>query len=123
MNEHENLARGGRGKKAPYESMHYRIPMPLKPAIENIASRYRDLVSNYDSVDNPDLINKAIDGTDNLAINKKAIVLEAIANFIEKEKQNYGKNGAQKDKEFSLNTRKWDAIKNFQNFIEELDNG
>ncbi len=119
MSEAEHLARGGRGKKAPYESMHYRIPMPLKPAIENIASRYRDLVSNYDSVDNPDLINKAIDGTDNLAINKRAIILEAIANFIEAEKQNYGKNGAQKDKEFSLNTRKWDAIKNFQKFVEE----
>ena len=121
MSKAESLASGGRGRKAPYDSMHYRIPMPLKPAIENIASRYRDLVGNYDSIDNPDLINAAIDGTDNLAINKRAIILEAIASFIEAEKQNHGKNGAQKDKEFSLDTRKWDAFRNFQKFIEESD--
>lgn len=121
MSNSESLARGGRGKKAPYDSMHYRIPMPLKPAIESIASRYRDLVNDYDYPDNPDLINAAIDVTDNLAINKKAILLEAIADFIQAQKQNYGKNGAQKDKEFSLNTRKWDAFRNFQKFVEELD--
>lgn len=117
----ENPGNGGRGRKAPYDSTHYRIPLPLKPAIENIASRYRDLVSDYDQPDNPDLINAAIDGTDNLAINKKAIILEALASFIEAEKRIHGKNGAQKDKEFSLDTRKWDAFRNFQKFVEESD--
>lgn len=117
MSRAENLASGGRGKKAPYDSMHYRIPMPLKPAIENIASRYRNLVSDYDQPDNPDLINAAIN-----YIDKKAIILEAIAIFIQTEKLNHGKNGAQKDKEFSLDTRKWDAFRNFQKFVEELDN-
>lgn len=116
MSKAEKLASGGRGKKAPYESMHYRIPMPLKPAIENIASRYRDLISEYDQPDNPDLINAAINCSD-----KKAIILEAIASFIEAEKLNHGKNGAQKDKEFSLDTRKWDAFRNFQKFVEELN--
>lgn len=33
--------RGGRGKVAPYRTTHYRIPVPIKPLIEQIAAVYR----------------------------------------------------------------------------------
>lgn len=39
-----SFAKGGRGKKAPYESQMYRIPLPIKPVVEKLASGYRLLV-------------------------------------------------------------------------------
>lgn len=33
--------RGGRGKKAPYETIMYRIPLPVKPAVEALSETYR----------------------------------------------------------------------------------
>lgn len=35
---------GGRGHKAPYETTHLRIPVPLKPDIEKLIENYRLLV-------------------------------------------------------------------------------
>lgn len=43
-----NLVKGGRGKKAPYETTHYRIPEPIKPVVEAMADRYRLLVITED---------------------------------------------------------------------------
>ena len=39
-----SFAKGGRGKKAPYESQMYRIPLPIKPVVKKLASGYRLLV-------------------------------------------------------------------------------
>ncbi len=39
-----SFAKGGRGKKAPYKSQMYRIPLPIKPVVEKLASGYRLLV-------------------------------------------------------------------------------
>lgn len=36
---------GGRGIKAPYESTHIRVPVPLKPQIEAIIEDYREVVT------------------------------------------------------------------------------
>lgn len=38
---------GGRGKKAPYETTHIRVPVDLKPQIEQIIDKYR----NGDNID------------------------------------------------------------------------
>jgi hypothetical protein len=38
-------ALGGRGKKAPYKTEHYRIPAPIKPLVQALANQYRDLIS------------------------------------------------------------------------------
>jgi hypothetical protein len=38
-------SKGGRGKKAPYETSHYRIPQPIKPTVEMLAEQYRELVA------------------------------------------------------------------------------
>ena len=32
---------GGRGKKAPYQTTHLRVPVPLKPALEALIEAYR----------------------------------------------------------------------------------
>ncbi len=39
-----NFTKGGRGKKAPYETVHYRIPKPLKSTIQKLSNTYRNLV-------------------------------------------------------------------------------
>ncbi|MDZ7970501.1 MAG: hypothetical protein RM368_37185 [Nostoc sp. DedSLP03] len=51
-----DLAKGGRGKRAPYESTHYRLPVPLKPIAEEMAANYRQLVSEYTDPEDPALI-------------------------------------------------------------------
>lgn len=40
---------GGRGKKAPYETTHLRIPIPIKPQIESMIEAYR--LSVIDGID------------------------------------------------------------------------
>lgn len=52
----DNPAKGGRGKKAPYESTHYRLPVPLKPIAEEMAANYRELVTEYSDPEDPALI-------------------------------------------------------------------
>ncbi|MFN6475269.1 hypothetical protein [Nostoc sp. DedQUE07] len=47
---------GGRGKKAPYESIHQRTPMPIKPMMEVLVSRYRELVMDYADPEDPALL-------------------------------------------------------------------
>ena len=39
-----NFTKGGRGKKAPYETLHYRIPKPLKSTIQKLANAYKNLL-------------------------------------------------------------------------------
>ncbi|MBD0388108.1 MAG: hypothetical protein ICV54_16755, partial [Nostoc sp. C3-bin3] len=34
--------RGGRGVKAPYESTHVRIPLPIKDKVEALSKAYKD---------------------------------------------------------------------------------
>jgi hypothetical protein len=38
-------APGGRGKKAPYKTEHYRIPVPIKPLVQVLANQYRELMA------------------------------------------------------------------------------
>lgn len=33
---------GGRGKKAPYETVQMRVPIPIKPKVEQLIQNYRD---------------------------------------------------------------------------------
>ena len=42
---------GGRGKRAPYETTHMRVPLPLKSQIEQLIEDYR--LSILDGVDRP----------------------------------------------------------------------
>ena len=38
--------KGGRGNKAPYESTHVRVPVPLKEEIEQRIEEYREFVTS-----------------------------------------------------------------------------
>ena len=52
---------GGRGKKAPYETTHVRIPVDIKPQVEKLIQEFRDnqyklssqmdIISEFNSVD------------------------------------------------------------------------
>lgn len=50
------LAKGGRGKKAPYNTAHYRMPEPLKPLCEELSANYRELITEYTDPHDPALI-------------------------------------------------------------------
>ena len=39
-----NFTKGGRGKKAPYETVYYRIPKPLKSTIQKLTNTYKNLL-------------------------------------------------------------------------------
>jgi NifU-like protein involved in Fe-S cluster formation len=45
-----NYNKGGRGKKAPYQTVHYRIPEPMKSTVQTLAEHYRQL-ANTKSID------------------------------------------------------------------------
>jgi gas vesicle protein len=54
--------KGGRGKKAPYQSTHCRIPEPIKPTVELLALTYRDLIANgHDCQELLEVVEAAID--------------------------------------------------------------
>jgi hypothetical protein len=47
---------GGRGHKAPYETMQMRVPVPIKPQVENLISRYREtILSGNEAIENQSL--------------------------------------------------------------------
>lgn len=48
-----NKPLGGRGKKAPYETTHLRIPLPIKADIEKLIENYRlSVIDGIESEDN-----------------------------------------------------------------------
>lgn len=51
-------SKGGRGKKAPYETIHYRIPQPIKPTVEILAKHYRELVASESSAESDQLLKR-----------------------------------------------------------------
>lgn len=38
--------RGGRGVKAPYDTVHVRIPLPIKAEVERLSQAYKESVVN-----------------------------------------------------------------------------
>lgn len=51
-----NKPKGGRGIKAPYQTTHLRIPLPIKPEIEKLIDNYRSSVIDGIEPENDDLI-------------------------------------------------------------------
>lgn len=73
---------GGRGKRAPYETTHYRIPQPLKPLMEKMVAVYREQVVNFEDPEDPTLINAVLEAiappkTEVIEILTKALTLKA----------------------------------------------
>lgn len=59
-------SRGGRGKKAPYKTVHYRIPEPIKASVERFAMAYRILSFDNDLEGCKNLIKSVDNATANL---------------------------------------------------------
>ena len=51
------------------------------------------------------------------------IISKAILEFIENQKIKFGKTSSQKNKEFSINTRSWDAFREFIKFVQPKQQG
>ena len=103
--------KGGRGKRAPYKTAMCRVPEPVKHLADELTAKYRELLEDYDNPDDPKLIEAVRNSISNL--DEKVIISKSITSFISSEIESYGKNGAQKGKDFNMDTRKWDAFKNF----------
>ena len=56
-----NPGRGGRGKSAPYSSVHYRIPEPIKPTVERLAAAYRIMVADVGMLETHNRLVVAVD--------------------------------------------------------------
>lgn len=144
----DNLAKGGRGKRAPYSTVMCRVPEPLKDLVDELTSNYRHLVNDYQDCQDADLITAVVNtlatGENNqlpeqllqdyqqmlieierlneqinqLKLTRDTdIISKALLKFIETKKKTFGKNPSQKNKEFSLKTRQWDALREFMQFI------
>jgi hypothetical protein len=66
---------GGRGKKAPYQTMQMRVPIPLKPKLEGLIADYREKVLLGD--DPPELDDDSSDEDDTDPSNEETIKSQA----------------------------------------------
>lgn len=53
--------RGGRGKRAPYQTVMYRIPAPIKPVVEMMGHAYRLLADGVADPNGEQLIKRVED--------------------------------------------------------------
>jgi len=68
--------KGGRGLKAPYDSTHVRVPVPLKAKVEGMIARYKeclDVDMAVSSLVNPE--NPLTDNSENLLTVNEAVEL------------------------------------------------
>jgi type I site-specific restriction-modification system R (restriction) subunit len=66
---------GGRGKKAPYQTMQMRVPIPLKPKLEGLIADYREKVLLGDDL--PELDDDSSDEDDTDPSNEETIKSQA----------------------------------------------
>lgn len=115
-----DIAKGGRGKQAPYKTMMCRTPEPIKFLVEELAANYRELISDYQDPEDPALIAATLEAiAAGEKLDEQAIILKAMDRFIERQRQAYGSNGAQKGKEFTLETRNWDYFRKFRDLVSK----
>lgn len=113
-----DIAKGGRGKQAPYKTMMCRTPEPIKFLVEELTANYRELITDYQDPEDPALITATLKAiAPGEKVDEQAIILKALDRFIERQQKTYGSNNAQKGKEFSLETRNWDYFRKFRDLI------
>jgi hypothetical protein len=100
---------GGRGKKAPYDTTLTRIPIALKSTVESLASKYRELVGEFEDSLDENLI--AAVATKELSQPEKAeIILQAIETYVQYRSQSYRPTF----KPVDISTRGWDELRKFK---------
>jgi predicted RNase H-like nuclease (RuvC/YqgF family) len=50
-----SLPKGGRGKKAPYETQQMRVPLPIKDDVNKLIASYRGLIEKHQVINTNDL--------------------------------------------------------------------
>lgn len=60
-NQNIECTKGGKAKKAPYETTHARIPTEIKTTVETISNSYKELKQNDDNQGINELLNKVND--------------------------------------------------------------
>lgn len=84
-----NNFKGGRAKRAPYETTHCRIPEPIKSTVESLTVAYKTLVSVDDEVGCKNLLKSTNEAISNLGereqeLNLLRALLAEAKNKIEK---------------------------------------
>ncbi len=78
VNEFKSMiehTKGGRGKKAPYESTHVRVPLPIKQEVETLIEKFKNgEVTNDGKIIDSDFyeVEKAIDLARRILSSKKS---------------------------------------------------
>lgn len=83
--------KGGRGKRAPYETVMYRIPAPIKPTVEMFGHAYRVLVDGVVDPNGEDLIKRVKDAI---------VATEYKPQFVSAEKLHSEEEGNDSDEDF-----------------------
>ena len=74
--------KGGRGHKAPYSTIHYRIPTLIKPTVERLAYKFKEVVYDHLGVENLlERVNQAIDNNNDGNQEKTNKLLEQLEYF------------------------------------------
>jgi hypothetical protein len=54
--------KGGRGKKAPYQTKQMRVPVPVESQVEELSARYREFVAAGGNPEEPPLMLESREG-------------------------------------------------------------
>ncbi len=92
MPQSSEFQRGGRGKKAPYETTHSRIPTPLKNQIAKLIDSYQGYVEQGGDPDNPPLFCGEQDATKDIAMVKVIEKLQLLDARINAKDKGYSPN-------------------------------
>jgi hypothetical protein len=86
------IQKGGRGKKAPYESTHSRVPAPLKPQITELINTYQNYVEEGGDPENPPQFYSKQDTKINSALDKVTIKLKQLEFYVNAKDKGYSAN-------------------------------
>ena len=92
MPQNSEFQKGGRGKKAPYETTHARIPAPLKAQISELIDKYQKYVEGGGDADNPPVFKDGQDAAEDAAIGKVIKKIESLEAKINQKEKGYSPN-------------------------------
>lgn len=92
MPQDSQIQKGGRGKKAPYESTHSRVPAPLKVQITELINAYQEWVEEGGDPENPPEFYSRQDNKVNHAIGKVINKLKQLEFYVTAKDKGYSAN-------------------------------
>jgi hypothetical protein len=86
------IQKGGRGKKAPYESTHSRVPAPLKGQITKLINSYQQYVEEGGDPENPPQFNQGQDIKKDAAVGKLIKKIKQLESRVDTKEKGYSAN-------------------------------